>query len=99
MLHSDIHQSYLYNSGPLMYVHICIEMRCLVTGRKVGRKRAIENEREERAEGRRESERGIEEGRGGDEIWRKAQTQMISQDTLPHDFVHVLYSYLLAFPE
>ena len=64
-------------------------------------------EREERAEGRRESERGREtergkkreEGRGGDGIWRKAQTQMISQDTLPHDFVHVLYSYLLAFPE
>ena len=42
-------------------------------------------------EERRETERGKkrEEGRGGYEIWRKAQTQLISQDTLHHDFVDV----------
>ena len=60
-------------------------------------------EREERAEGRRESERVKEGGRqregrkerkegggGVDGIRRKAQIQLISQGTLPHEFVHVL---------
>ena len=55
-----------------MYVHVCIEMRCLVTGGNVGRERAIqkregEKKRGERGrKGRREEERVKEGGREGD---------------------------------
>ena len=50
-----------------MYVHVCIEMRCLVSGRNVGRERAIqklegEKKKGERGrKGRREEER-VKEG-------------------------------------
>ena len=57
-------------------------------GRKGGRQR----------EGRKERKGWGGGGGGGIESGEKHR-QLISQGTLPHKFVHVLYSYLLAFPE
>ena len=45
MLYSDMTRT-LYHSGPLMYVHVCIELRCLVTGEMYGGREQYKNERE-----------------------------------------------------
>ena len=65
---------------------------------KRGRKGRREGERGE--EGGTQGDREREEERGWGEIrMESGEKQLISQGTLPHEFVHVLYSYLLAFPE
>jgi len=49
----------LYHNGPLMYVYVCIQMRCFINPREGGR----EGRKEGRKEGGREAgrERGREE--------------------------------------
>ena len=46
----------LYHNGPLMYVYVCIQMRCLIPG---GRERGREGGREGKQSGEKEGRKFI----------------------------------------